>query len=483
MKKVFLDNLPRKEGVGALKGTQIIDWIHSVGYKVEFIYDEIKGEVEIICFCNGNLIIKYLDKTNYKISIRSFTNCRLGKLLGVLTNEFKIEIGSNLKDNNRNLVIIDREYRKGKGKKSGNPKYYKYKCNICGWNEGWKSESSLLYGIGCSCCCGRVVVEGINDISTTEPWMVKYFQGGYDEAKSYSRTSKEIIYPVCPDCGRIKINPMRIDSIYRYKSINCICGDVISYPEKFMFNLLEQLKIEFEYQYSPQWIKPKKYDFYFRIRDDKYIIEADGEWHKIDNNLSGKRKEESIQIDKYKDQLAIEHNIEIIRIDCSMSEMDYIKNNIIISKLSAILDLSNIDWYRAEESALSNLVKKACEIKFKNPDMTTKDIGEIMNLNRFTIRRYLGKGTQIWDWCNYNAKEEKTKSAIQSAIKVGKMNGKPVELFKDGVSLGVFESGTELARQSEKVLGIKLYQRYINAVCLGKIKSYKGFTLKYIEMI
>lgn len=48
MRKVFLDDLPRKEGIGALKGKQVIDWKGSVGCKVRFIYDDIEDKIEIM---------------------------------------------------------------------------------------------------------------------------------------------------------------------------------------------------------------------------------------------------------------------------------------------------------------------------------------------------------------------------------------------------------------------------------------------------
>ncbi|NGU31094.1 hypothetical protein G6Z34_13465 [Clostridium perfringens] len=56
-----------------------------------------------------------------------------------------------------------------------------------------------------------------------------------------------------------------------------------------------------------------------------------------------------------------------------------------------------------------------------------------------------------------------------------------VEIFKDNKSLGVFESCSELERQSEKLFGVKLFQSNIGHVCLGRRKSHKGFTFKYVE--
>ena len=135
----------------------------------------------------------------------------------------------------------------------------------------------LLKGGGCPVCANKVVVPGINDIPTTAPWMVKYFQGGYDEAKLYTCQSNKKIYPICPDCGRIKNKPATINNIYRCHSIWCVCGDSLSYPNKFAYAFLEQLQVSsLMHEYNPDWLKPYRYDNYFEYKGKKYILEMDG---------------------------------------------------------------------------------------------------------------------------------------------------------------------------------------------------------------
>jgi len=141
-------------------------------------------------------------------------------------SEFKIEIGTHYKDNKRDIVITDKEYRKVYNKDGifkQNQKWYKYKCNICTWEEGWIDEASLLSGIGCSVCTGKTVVEGINSIVNTDKWLIPYFQGGYDEAKLYSAKSGKKIFPKCPICGMVKRKQMSIKTIYYQKSTGCKC--------------------------------------------------------------------------------------------------------------------------------------------------------------------------------------------------------------------------------------------------------------------
>ena len=152
----------------------------------------------------------------------------------------------------------------------------KCKCKIDGyeWNP---VAAELLRGKGCVVCSRKKWVPGYTDIPTVAPWMVKYFQGGYDEAKQYTVTSTKKIKPVCPTCGRIKESEIMICSIYNNHSIGCICGDGISYPNKFGYSFLEQLQVNnIIPEYSPDWIRPLRYDFYFEYQENKYILEMDG---------------------------------------------------------------------------------------------------------------------------------------------------------------------------------------------------------------
>ena len=65
--------------------------------------------------------------------------------------------------------------------------------------------------------------------------------------------------------------------------------------------------------------------------------------------------------------------------------------------------------------------------------------------------------------------------------KILKPKGKKIEIFKDGISLGIFENSQVLAKQSEELFGIKLNPSHIRNVCLGRRKSHKGFTFKEVK--
>lgn len=485
MRKVFLDDLPKwKQGTC----TGSIKWGDSLNYEIKFVYDEIEDWIKIIKYeiKNQMLTVKYNEK-EYKIKTMNFQNCHFGKILEKRTCKFKIDIGTRFKDEKRDITVIDREYRENPYNKGKFLKYYKYKCNVCGWTEGWIDEGNLKKKTGCSCCCGRITVEGINDIPTTAPWMIPYFQGGYDEAKLYTKNGGGNpnnrggkIFAICQDCGRIKDKKINIYNIYNRHHVGCSCSDKISYGEKFMFNILEQTGIDFQTQLNKttfKWCLNFKYDFYFKLNDEQYICEVNGLQHYEENSKHSKFKRtllEEQENDELKKLLALSNGIKeenYIVIDCRKSELDWIKQNILNSKLSELFDLKSIDWNKAEEFTLSNLIKIICKYKKENPQLSTTEIGLLKHINRGVVKEYLKKGSQV-NWCEYNAKEEYLKGVRKNK------GAKKVICLNNEV---VFMSASSCAEQSLKIFNIRLFQSNISQVCAKRRKSHKGYTFKYIE--
>ena len=492
MRKMFLENLPKK----TYKGKKCIDWENSIGYKIKFIYDSIEGELELLNYIHNNnnnpkISIKYNNKI-FDIQTDNFKKCQIGRIIGNKTSEFKIEIGQIFKDEKRDLTIIDRKYIKGKGK------YYKYKCNKCGFDGGkhyslttkkyqedfWIGESSLLkHNIGCSCCSKspKIVVKGINDIETKYPKSTKYFKNKED-VYTHAHSSIDKVVFVCPNCNLEKKSTI---SDFIYYGFSCPrCGDGISYPEKVMFNVLQQLNVDFIKEYNKkheEWVQKYRYDFYFELNNEKYIIETHGEQHYYNNfkNVKSLTLEEIKQNDEYKKQLAIKNGIKnknYIIIDCSNSKLEFIKQNIINSRLNDIFDLKKIDWTKIGQDSEKSLVKEVCDYwylhnEINGENLSTTDLISIFNCSGNSIRIYLKRGTKL-GWCKYVSKEEIEKARIRQR--------KSVEVFKDEKSLGVFESCRYIERNSEKLFGEKLLHGNISSVCLGKSNQYKGYTFKFI---
>lgn len=297
---------------------------------------------------------------------------------------------------------------------------------------------------------------------------------GEEFAKKYSIGSKFKLNPTCPNCGCIKNSKMSINTIYKNGVACPVCGDGISYPNKFMNNLLKQLNINFETEKRFNWCKYFNtyknkevvgiYDFY--IPSMNLIIEMDGGFHTAYNNLCDKTKEESQYEDLNKDMLANENNLKVIRIDCdykvTSKKFEYIKNCIINSELSTIFDFNNINWNTIEAISEKSLVKEICDY-YNNNKVTINDVNKEFGINKTSIRQYLRKGTKL-GWCNF----------IGEHLKI-------VEIFKDGQSLGVYNSLRELEKNSIKDFGINLRADDISETARGIKSSYKGFTFKYVE--
>lgn len=389
MKKIFLDDLPKIKNK--------IDWRNSIGKKVSFIYNELIGEIFIVDYIDGKLIVSYKDKT-LKIQPTHFRSAKIGNLIGAKSTEFKIEIGSIFKDDKRDLIITDREYRKDKNNQ--NQKWYKYTCNKCGWTEGWIVEGNLIKNTGCSCCNGKIAVLGINTIWDTDRWMCDDM--GLDEefAKTHTKWTHEKGEFTCKDCGEKR--KVKTGHVINHKGIYCSCGDGKSYPEKFMFSLLKQTKTYFNIEYSPEWTNGKRYDFF--IPSLNMIIETHGLQHYCKNGRRScsRTLAEEQENDRYKEQLAKDNGIDnYIVIDCRYSELEWIKNSILNSKINELFDLSNIDWLKCEEYALKNIVKEACLCWNKDDfKKNTLLIANHLNISRNTAIEYLKKGSNL-KWCDY----------------------------------------------------------------------------------
>lgn len=188
-----------------------------------------------------------------------------------------------------------------------------------------------------------------------------------------------------------------------------ICSHSFKMPEKIMYYLLQQLKIVFDYQYTPDWIKPRRYDFY--IPSKQIIIEMDGGYGHGHRNTKHLTKEESKSIDQYKDKIADEHNIHVIRINCDYgnareNSFTYIKNNILHSEFSKFYNLSIIDWNKINNNVHKSIVKKVCSYYSKYPNNSCKQIADAFNFDHTTIIKYLKIGTKN-KWCYYNADKKR----------------------------------------------------------------------------
>lgn len=432
--------------------SQRIMWHKSVGKELYFEYGDISGYVKIVSYNKDTLKVdvEYNGRIT-TIKTYSLSQCQLARVLNKYNSDFKVEINDKI----NNLIILDREVRlENNGKRR---KYYKYKCEICKF-ENWIEEANLLKGIGCSCCAHQVVVPNVNTISVTAPWMAKYILNKEDIYK-YTSQNERVIQFKCPDCGYIK--KMRINNVYNQGFSCSKCSDGIKYPEKFMINILSELKIEYIRELSKkdfEWCGSYRYDFYL----PKYnmIIEVHGKQHYEYTGWRDVRDQQ--RIDKEKKHLAISNGIsEYISLDCRESTPNFIKSSIMNSKLVDYFSFENINWEKNHKLALNNLIKEVCEY-YETHD---KNIKRQILCNMFNIKssktliKYLRIGTEL-GWCKYENKAKKRVMVI--------------ELNE------VFETIKECVENLNERLDEKFNASGVIGVCKGKLESYKGFHFKYV---
>ena len=459
IKKVNLENIPKIKGRGPNAGKLVFDWRNSLGEEISFKYENVEGVLKILGY-NANtrkLKVEYLNKVS-EISTDSIIKCKLAYIVGVKAKDFRYSIGDILKDNNRNLLILDREYKLIKDRRK---RYYSYKCMQpnCGYT-GEIEENNLRGGSGCLACVNKIAALGINTIWDTDRWMCD-LGVSEEDAKKYTHGSGEYIDVICPICKNQK--NIRISEIYQRRTISCSCSKCVSFPERFMENMLEQLKIKFIKEYSPEWIKPKRYDFY--LPEYNAIIETHGIQHYEDIGRFDRTLEEEQANDKYKKDLALKNGInEYIIIDCRYSKPDFIKNNILTSELAKLFNLSNIDWIKCSKTTMSERAREICELWKKG--VSIRYLTKIFGMHVETIRRALEKGTAI-GLCNYTRE--------------GRLHGgREVYVYKNDVFIYKFSSIKELARKSEDILGVRMPRSTILKYLEEEKfygKEYKGYTL------
>lgn len=397
--------------------------------------------------------------------------------------KFQLDIGDKITTFDRNLMIIDRKYidkilYKNNREYNLHRKYYKYKCLNCG-NEDWIIESVLTTSqhCGCNVCCSppKKIVNGINDIATTNPWMVKYFVNQEDATK-YSKFSTAKVDMICPDCNRIHKNKT-INDVYRNGSLTCPCHDGWSYPNKFMYSLLEQIGVHFETEKIFDWSNRRRYDNYIEYNGLKIITEQHGQQHYFKKfNKNARSVEEEIENDKYKYELAIQNGIDkYFIIDSSFSNLEYMKNSIINCGILNVLNVDEykIDWLKCNEFATSNIVKNICTYKENNPNIPLREVASLFHVAYGTAVNYIKNGSKL-GWCSYESYDD-----LRMLHEQGRTitNQRPIHCISDGK----YYRGSKLfVEEYEKQFGKQLCERNIRSVCSGKRNHVNNLKFEYI---
>lgn len=387
------------------------------------------------------------------------------------------------KDVNRDITVIEERYVESSGIQPNGKKtnhgamWYKYRCSICLWDEGWMQRGKMIsQKRGCSCCANKTLVKGINDFNTHYPHLVKYLKNKEDGVRF--KSSSEKVELVCVECHHEKIVSLKTLAVYGYVCDRCTDGD--SYPNKFTKCVLDQSKVNYIKEYSPSWISPKRYDFC--IPSLKLIIEVDGQQHIKDTNFKGRKiyANEIVKNDTFKEKIANENGYKVVRVKAYVSAHKDMKESIIKS-LSNIIDTLQIDWTKCEDMARSNTLKEVCLFKNRNKDAFTSEIAKIFNLSQNTISRYLAIGDEI-GWCEYNPAKESNRNIQRSRERVINSANKIVVMNKDTDEiLGIFDSAIDLQEKSKCLFGVELKASNTRYCCYNKSKRCNGFKVRYYK--
>lgn len=345
-----------------------------------------------------------------------------------------------------------------------------HRCKIDG--HEWSPEpGDILLGRGCPVCSHRTIGKNFeNSIWASE---YKDFFANYlteEQMQTTMPNSCKKIQMICPNCGRSKeISPNRL---FRTHSLGCVCSDGVSYPNKFVYALLNQLDIVYSPEYTFKWSEKKRYDVY--ISTLNCIIENHGEQH-YDNSfthLDSRTLAEEQANDRYKKDLALKNGIEqYIVLDCRESNINWLKNSISNSILSSIFDLSTMDWIKCHEFACSNLINVAADLW--NNGMGVYTIVKEMRLSEGTVVRYLKQAAEC-ELCDYTKENSYKRMGEANRGANHHMARLTVQLTD---KLEIVKLWTHMT-EAEATLGISMKQ--ISACCYRIKQTAGGYKWRFL---
>ena len=325
---IDLGNLPKKN----YRGRNVIDWKICFNNKVIFKY---RGQTHeaIISFHkvskNGTSLLVNI---NNNIVVRHASNIQKCRFNNFFETEYIYTEGEVLDD----LKILEK-IRIRRESRDSSDKGYRVRCLTSGI-EYEALESNLLKGYRSPYTAnyGGKAWSGNSLYNTKE---ILPFLKNKDDAKKYTRNSREKINCICPTCKKEK--PVFIYHLTRDGFVCSTCSNKISYPERFIISLLQENNVEFETQYTYKDCKDKgllPFDIF--IPSISSVVEMQGLQHVKDlGYMNHKRTKET---DKIKKEYCRKNNINYIEIPAYKSNFNYLIEQIRNSELGYLLDNINL---------------------------------------------------------------------------------------------------------------------------------------------
>lgn len=281
-----------------------------------------------------------------------------------------------------------------------------FRCKTCGniWNappNRLVPQTSKTKPTGCPVCSRKAIgppPKYLNSIWANDRYR-KEWAPYFDEdfMKTHTTQSCEYVEIKCPDCGKIKRTKI---SNLAHRGFRCSCNRKTSYPNKFVYAVLDQLGIEYESEYNREWSRMMKYDI--AIPSLSIIIENHGIQHYKDGIFTNRTLKENQEIDKHKKELAFANGfIHYIVLNCQNPEKNWIKKSIMESELPELLQFKecNIDWDKADATACENTIRKVCE-DWEN-DFDMERAAKDFHISKNAVQDYLLIGHK-YNWCSYD---------------------------------------------------------------------------------
>lgn len=341
----------------------------------------------------------------------------------------------------------------------------------CG-NRVVKTAQSLRSGKSKSCGCLRNEI-GNKDFEYSVGEIVTSKHGKFEiiEQKRVSRECARIkdkkYVCKCADCG--EVNEILEHTLKSNLGSCKACSDTRSFGERFFYWFLKQTEVDFETEFSSEWIGRKRFDFYFKLNDVDVIVEIDGNQH----YKRGHRRlslEQIKEIDYYKQSNAELKGFKVVRIKCGKSEFEEIKKSICDSELSKLFDLSKIDWRKCYYMSMSSKQRMVREL-WNNGLKSTREISEKTGIHQNYVSKLLKSCSEL-GFCEYDSKAESVKGAKCST------NGKPIICINNGK---IYASAKECSKNSMEDFDIFLTDGGITRVCRKERKLYKGFCFEFLK--
>lgn len=417
MSKIIIDDNKWFDDDGLIRCKNgALNWCANVGKLIEFQCGDYRGyymikraiPVEnkwykyeyVICFDNDSTGQEYT--VNHEI-LRNVYFAKIlnlpyaSKLKCCTSCNFLYDVGDVVNDK---FLILEKEFKKLFLSSKYNTKTYKCKC-LCDGYIFESSESNLKCMKQCAVCKGTVVMNGVNDLATKRPEIIRFLKNK-DDAYKYTAKSNYVIEFACDICGQnFDTSPHRFS--YNFP---CGCYSLDSYPNRLIQEIFIQLKIPYIRELRKKhfsWCQNYRYDLYFESNNSAYIVEMDGGMH----------YDKQLEIDKIKDDLAMQNGIEVIRIDCDYPKVEhrlsYIKNNLLKSNLATIVDFSKVNWDIIDAKLLNeNVTKNICDLR--NQGLSYKDIMNTLDVSKATVDSHIkiGKNNGLlneWASSNFHKKE------------------------------------------------------------------------------